>query len=225
MSNQGRIILAGGGGFCRELYFWVADCHAAGRLPPIGGYLDDAGPSLARLSYDDMPWLGSIDSYDPKPGDGVLLAVGTPKTKRAIHGKLSVRGAQFPQLIHPDTRVVRTAQLGEGVIMCPQTAANPDVIIERFVTFNASSGAGHDAHIGEFTMISSLVDILGYTKIGRDVMIGDSATILPKVKVGDGSTIGAGSLVYRSVPAGATTYGAPSKMMRLSTRREAGKTP
>lgn len=220
MSKQGRVILAGGGGFCRELYFWVADCHAAGRLPPIGGYLDDAGPTLAKLSYDDMPWLGSIEDYVPKPGDVFFLAVGTPASKRAVHGKLAVRGAVFPQLIHPDTRIVRTASLGEGVIMCPQTAANPDTVIERFVTFNASSGAGHDARVGEFSMISSLVDLVGYTHIGRDVMIGDSATILPRVKVGDGATIGAGAVVYRSVPAGATVFAAAAKTLRRSVPKQ-----
>lgn len=215
MSTQGRLILAGGGGFCRELYFWAADCHAAGRIPPIGGYLDDAGPSLEKLDYGDMPWLGSIDDYVPRPGDNFLLAVGTPAAKRAIHGKLSVRGAVFPQMIHPETRIMRTASLGEGIIMCPQTAAHAESVIERFVTFNAPSGAGHDSRVGEFSTIGPLVNILGYVQIGRDVMIGDSASILPKVKVGDGATVGAGSVVYRSVPAGATTFAAAAKRLKI----------
>jgi sugar O-acyltransferase (sialic acid O-acetyltransferase NeuD family) len=212
--SQERIILAGGGGFCRELYFWAQETHESGRLPQIGGYLNDPGPSIAKLDYPDMPWLGSIEDYVPKAGDLFLLAVGSPQGKRAIHGKLSARGAIFARLIHPNSRVLRTAQLGEGVIFCPGAAAGPDTIIERFVTFNAVCGAGHDARIGEFTTVSSAVDITGHASIGRDVMIGSSATILPRVKVGDGATIGAGSVVYRSVPAGATVFAAPAKLIK-----------
>lgn len=209
-----RVVLIGGGGFCRELYFWVADCHAAGRLPPIGGYLDDYGPSLEGLDYPDLPWLGRPEDYVPRSGDRFLLAVGSPSAKRILHAKLSTRGAQFVQMIHPDTRLLRTATLGEGVILCPQTAVGPDAVVDRFVTFNASSGTGHDARIGEFSTISSLVDVTGYVQIGKDVMVGDSAVILPKTRIGDGAVIGAGAVVYRSVPAGATAYAAPAKIMK-----------
>lgn len=215
MSDGPRLILAGGGGFCRELYFWLADCHAAGRLPAVGGYLNDGGPTLDHLDYGDMPWLGTIDDYVPRSGDGFVLAVGSPAGKRAIHGKLSVRGAVFPQVIHPETRIMRTSKLGEGVIFCPQTAAHAECVVERFVTFNAPAGAGHDSRIGEFSTIGPSVNILGKVQVGRDVTIGDSASILPGLKIGDGATVGAGSVVYRSVPAGATTFAAPAKRLKM----------
>ncbi|MCB4804311.1 LbetaH domain-containing protein [Methylobacterium brachiatum] len=212
MSRE-RVILVGGGGFCRELYFCASETHAAGRLAPLGGYLDDTGDTLAGLDYD-LPWLGSISDYVPARGDRFLLAVGTPKAKRAVHGKLAPRGGVFTELIHPSARVVRTAQLGEGVIFCPNSAAGPDTVIERFVTFNTVGGAGHDARIGEFTVISSLVDITGHASIGRDVMIGSGATILPRVSVGDGATIGARAVVYRTVAPGASVFVLPPKTLR-----------
>jgi hypothetical protein len=67
MSRE-RVILVGGGGFCRELYFCASETHAAGRLAPLGGYLDDTGDTLAGLDYD-LPWLGSISDYVPARGD------------------------------------------------------------------------------------------------------------------------------------------------------------
>jgi len=210
----GRTILVGGGGFARELYFWVSECHAAGRLPPIAGYLDDAGATLASLDYPDMPWLGSIDSYVIRREDVLFLAVGGPSAKRRLHGALSARGARFGQLLHPTARILRTAALGEGVIFCPGSAAGPDSVIDRFVTFNAVCGAGHDAKVGEFSTVSSGVDITGYVEIGRNVMIGSGARFLPGVKVADGAVIGAGAVVYRSVPAGATVFAPAAKMLR-----------
>lgn len=213
-----RTILVGGGGFCRELYFWVSECHAAGQLLPVGGYLDDAGDTLAGFNYPDMPWLGTVEGYVPTEGDRFVLAVGSPHIKRVLHGVLAKRGAVFPQLIHPTARVLRTAQLGEGTIFCPGSAAGPDSVIERFVTFNAVCGAGHDAQVGEFSTISSAVDITGGVQIGKDVMVGSGVTFLPRVKVGDGATIGAGCVVYRSVPAGATAYTQPAKILRLKKK-------
>ncbi len=208
-----RLILAGGGGFARELYFWSAACVEAGTLPPLAGYLDDGGDVLAALGYD-IPWLGSVADFVPKADDAILIAVGSPAGKRAVHGKLSVRGGTFPKMIHPLTRVVRTAKVAEGVIFCPGSAAGPDTRLERFVTINTDSGLGHDASVGEFSTLSSRVDLTGYVRIGPDVTIGSGATFMPRVKVGAGATIGAASVVYRSVPAGATMYAAPAKRLK-----------
>lgn len=208
-----RLILVGGGGFCRELCFWASDCHAAGSLPAIAGYLDDGGPVLAKLGYA-LPWLGSIEDFTPSPGDAYLLAVGDPKGKRIVHAKLSVRGGAFPRMIHPKTRVVATADVAEGVIFCPGSAAGPDTVLERFVTINTDSGLGHDARVGEFSTLSSRVDLTGGVHVGCDVTIGSGATFVPKVKIGDGAVVGLGSVVYRSVPPGRTVYAAGAKSLK-----------
>lgn len=48
--------------------------------------------------------------------------------------------------------------------------------------------------------------------IGRNVWIGGGAIILPGVTVGDDAIIGAGSVVTRDVPAGATVVGNPARV-------------
>jgi maltose O-acetyltransferase len=47
--------------------------------------------------------------------------------------------------------------------------------------------------------------------IGRNVWIGGAAVILPGVTIGDDATIGAGSVVTKDVPAGATACGNPAR--------------
>ncbi len=49
--------------------------------------------------------------------------------------------------------------------------------------------------------------------IGSDVWIGGAAIILPGVTVGDGALIGAGAVVTRDVPAGATVVGNPARVV------------
>ena len=48
-------------------------------------------------------------------------------------------------------------------------------------------------------------------RIGANVWIGSGAIILPGVTVGDDAIIGAGSIVTRDVPAGATVVGNPAR--------------
>ena len=49
-------------------------------------------------------------------------------------------------------------------------------------------------------------------RIGRNVWIGGGAIILPGVSIGDDALIGAGSVVTRDVPAGATAFGNPARV-------------
>ncbi len=49
--------------------------------------------------------------------------------------------------------------------------------------------------------------------IGRNVWIGGGAIILPGVTIGDDAIIGAGSVVTRDVPAGATVAGNPARLI------------
>ena len=49
-------------------------------------------------------------------------------------------------------------------------------------------------------------------RIGRNVWIGGGAIILPGVTIGDDALIGAGSVVTRDVPAGATVAGNPARV-------------
>lgn len=48
--------------------------------------------------------------------------------------------------------------------------------------------------------------------IGRNVWIGGGAIILPGINIGDEAVIGAGSVVTRDVPAGATAMGNPARL-------------
>lgn len=50
--------------------------------------------------------------------------------------------------------------------------------------------------------------------IGRNVWIGGHSVILPGVEIGDGTTVGAGSVVTRSLPANVVAVGNPCRIIR-----------
>jgi sugar O-acyltransferase (sialic acid O-acetyltransferase NeuD family) len=212
--STARTVLVGGGGFCRELIWWAADCVAAQTLAPVGGYLDDAGHVMAPHGYD-VPYLGTLRDYSPRPGDGFVLALGNPGHKRSAFDQLASRGGSFPRFIHPTARVAPTASIDQGAVLLLMAVAGPESRIGQFVALNGGSGVGHDGSVGEFTTISSHVDVTGGASIGKDVFVGSKALFMPGVKVGDGAKVGAGSIVYRSVPAGATVFAAPAKLLKM----------
>ncbi len=56
------------------------------------------------------------------------------------------------------------------------------------------------------------VNISGSVKIGKSVLIGAGATILPNRNIGDNSIIGAGAVVTRDVGEGQTVVGVPARV-------------
>jgi sugar O-acyltransferase (sialic acid O-acetyltransferase NeuD family) len=209
---SGRLVIVGGGGFGRELICWAADCAEAGLLPPVAGIIDDGGDPLAGYDYS-TPRLAGIEDYRPADGDLLVMAIGDPAAKQSVAEKLSGRGGRFATLIHPSAVVARSASLEEGVVVCPQALISADASVGRLVIINALSSVGHDVRVGDYSTLSAHVDLTGFVSVGSSVLVGSGAKVLPKVKVGEGATIGAGATVYRNVPAGATVYAAPAKVM------------
>jgi maltose O-acetyltransferase len=59
-------------------------------------------------------------------------------------------------------------------------------------------------------------------RIGRVVLIGGGAIVLPGITVGDGAIIGAGSVVTADVPPGATVVGSPAKRVESGRLKRPG---
>jgi maltose O-acetyltransferase len=105
-----------------------------------------------------------------------------------------------------------------------------------YLNFNCVILDANRVDIGEETMIGPAVQLLTSThpldaatrvagperalpiRVGRRVWIGGGAIIGPGVSIGDDTTIGAGSVVLRDVPAGVLAAGNPCRVIRRLTR-------
>jgi sugar O-acyltransferase (sialic acid O-acetyltransferase NeuD family) len=207
-----NLILVGAGAFGRELVNWSYDVAAATGGAPITGFLDNDAHALDKFGYD-LEYRGTIEAYQPREGDRLVMAIGDPLVKKRIAGELLAKGAQFASLVHPRAVVARNAVLGAGVVVCPNAVISANATVGAFVAVNALSGVGHDVVLGDYTTLSSHVDLTGWVRVGEACFFGSGARVLPKVSVGEGARIGAGAVVMRNVAPGATMFAAPAKKL------------
>ena len=84
---------------------------------------------------------------------------------------------------------------------------------------------GETSEIGDDCLIYKGVVLGGTTlerkkrhpTLGNRVIIGSNSTVLGAIAIGDGARIGSGSVVVKSVPAGATVVGVPGRIVESLT--------
>ncbi|WP_077036110.1 acetyltransferase [Pelomonas sp. KK5] len=210
--NPSSLTLVGCGAYARELINWIADAEAAGRLPPLAGFLDETPDSLDGFPYT-LAYRGRADDYEPVPGEALVMAIADPNTKRRVADQLKAKGAWFATVIHPSAVIAGSARLGEGVTVCPFALVSADATVGDFVAINAMSSVGHDVQLGAFSTLSAHVDLTGRVIVGEEVFFGTGAKVLPGVKIGERAKIGAGALIMRNVKADAVMYTAPARQL------------
>ena len=106
--------------------------------------------------------------------------------------------------IHPGAKIGKRFFIdhGMGVVIGETSEIGDDVLIYQGVVLGGTTLERKKRH----------------PTIGNYVVIGAGATILGPVKIGDGARIGSGSVVVKSVPAGATVVGIPGRVMEGKKR-------
>lgn len=75
----------------------------------------------------------------------------------------------------------------------------------------------HHASIGIGDRTLDLDDLANYPSIGDGVQIGPGAVVLGSIHLGDRAIVAANAVVLQDVPAGATAFGNPARIMKLAS--------
>jgi len=111
--------------------------------------------------------------------------------------------------IHPGAKLGRRVFIdhGSGVVIGETAEVGDDVLIYMGVVLGGTA----------------LEKVKRHPTIENDVVIGSGASVLGPITVGRGAKIGAGSVVIRPVPPGATVVGVPARIAETHPSVSAGK--
>jgi sugar O-acyltransferase (sialic acid O-acetyltransferase NeuD family) len=220
--SKKKIVIFGAGGFAREVRFLIERVNASKAEWQFSGYVVS---DLSRLGDRDSKAdvVGDLDWLERQAGktvDAVVIGIGTPGPRARIGAELRQRipHIELPSLVDPSVIFdPLTTQIGAGVILCPGVIAPANAVFEDFSMCNMACTVGHEARIGRGTVVNPSANISGGVVIEDEVLVGVGAQILQYVRVGAGAIVGAGALVLQDVPAKATVFGVPAKVISRSS--------
>lgn len=206
-----HLLIIGARGFGREVFDLAMDCIESGALFDIKGFLDDKKDSLDGLG--DYPQIiSSVEDYEIKPDDVFTCGLGTPEWRKEYTEKILAKGGEFITLISPAATIRRNAHIGKGCIITRGSNVSVDTFIGDYSAI-LSSGIGHDAKVGKYSVLSGGVSLNGYVEVGDEVYLGCRSMVAPHKKIGDKAYVGIGSVVINNVKPGVRVFGNPAKKM------------
>jgi sugar O-acyltransferase (sialic acid O-acetyltransferase NeuD family) len=213
-----RLIIAGAGGFGRELAAYARDAGFE-----VSGFLDDDEAAAESLHGVDAEagLRGSIGAYAARDDELVAVGIGHPATRLRVGRALTNLGARLATVVHPTAWVAPSASLGSGVAVAPFACVGPGVTVSDLAMLNTYSSLGHDAVVGQGCVLASYSVATGYAVLEDEVFLASHAVVTPGRRVGAGARVSAGAVVFQDVPPGWLAAGNPARARAVPEARPA----
>jgi len=204
------IFIYGAGGFGREVLSLINRLNTVNNVWNILGFIDDGIPPGTFIS--DIPVLGDINfinNYEQKVA--VAIAVGNVKLIKGIYESIKNSNVYYPNIIDPLALIDPTVKLGKGNIITYLNFLSCNVVLNDFNILNTKCAIGHDSHLGSFNILNPNVQISGNVQIGNETFWGLNSSVVQGKRIANNSTIGASSLLLKSIKEeGSFYFGIPA---------------
>ena len=189
----------------------------AGEHTPVG-FLD-ADPTLAGREISGVPVLGSIHLLGKlkSKAAGAIIAIGDNRTRLSYAQKMQSSGWTLVRAIHPSAVVAASAQVGINVVVAAGAVIGVDSTVTDSAIINTCAVVDHECTIGSAAHICPGALLAGRVTVGEGAFVGLGSRVIQCLAIGAWSTVGAGAVCTREVPAGATVVGVPARVIKVTT--------
>jgi sugar O-acyltransferase (sialic acid O-acetyltransferase NeuD family) len=213
-----RVLIFGAGGHGQVVADILLRMQEAGAgIVPIG-YLDD-NPSLVGQQLLGLPVLGAVADLSAISHDAVVIAIGDNRTRERVFESLRAQGERFAIARHPSAVVAPDVEVGPGTMICAGAVVCPGSTVGANVLLNTSCTVDHHNRIADHVHITPGVHLGGEVTVGEGAFLGIGTSVVPRRTIGPWAVVGAGSVVSKDIPAGATAVGVPARVVRQGDGR------
>lgn len=211
------IVIIGAGGFAKKVACLIKDINKKEKQWNLLGFIDDNLGNKEK-EINDIKVLGDTDDF-LKMSDDIyyVIGIGSGEVREKIDKKLSNK--KPATLIHPNVILEEFIEIGEGTIICCNNAIAVNSKLGKHCLINFGSTIGHDAILENYVTVCPGVHLSGDTKVGEKTMLGTGSCIIQGLKIGSDSTLGAGTVLIKSIPNHCTVVGNPGKIVKINGER------
>lgn len=190
----------------------VLETFRAAGTHEVVGFIDD-NPSLIGTTICGAPVIGGIDvlpSLRKKGVTSVIVGIGDGRLRQRLASAIIDAGFDLANCIHPSAIITKGCHVGRGIFIGPNVVVVAGASVGDNVIVNTAATVDHDCVLESCTTICPGVHLAGRVTVQEGAFLSTGVVVIPDVVVGEWSTVGAGSVVIRDVPAGVTVVGVPA---------------
>jgi sugar O-acyltransferase (sialic acid O-acetyltransferase NeuD family) len=181
------------------------------------GFFDDFKPKGSIVNH--LPILGSLDAiqgeFDNKMFDEIIIGIGYKHMEfRSELIDRFIHEIPFGSVIHPNTCIDKTAEIGAGTVIFSGCTIDMHVKIGDNCIFYNGCIIAHDSTISSNTLCSPGVKVAGFCNIGKGVILGIGTIVSDNITITNDVKTGAGTVVVKNINENGLYVGVPAKKIK-----------
>lgn len=183
------------------------------RVTPTWNLLGFVSPQNRQVGTErnGYPVLGGPQALADFPDAFLISDNEWPRTIAIPHERLI-------SLIDPSSFVSRTAKIGRGCVLYPNSFVGLNASLGDYVFCLSGCVINHDCVLADRVVLASGVILAGSVLVEPECYLGQSCTVRQTLRIGRGSLIGMGAVIVKNVPPGSVIIGNPGRSKEESKR-------
>ena len=208
-----KLIIVGGGGFCKDVVWAVQNLNAVHSTYDILGYCDDDPAKKGQMIYG-YSVLGSPEDVDADISDKpcFICSIGNNAARVRVVQRILSLGWTPVTIIDPSVMVAEGVVIGEGTYIGARSVLSPNANIGNYVIINNLCTIGHDCVLGDFAQVAPGGRVSGASVLKEGALLGANAVVAQGKCVGSYATLGACSFAMTDIPDDVTAVGIPARV-------------